>query len=131
MGSRQLAIPETPRSLRRPAAPSAKALHSILVLLGQHRRAPWWHTVVGLRRLRPVLADGSSRQEAIMTLKQRMVAVFILLGGTALAVGLAVGAFRVNAGSENESAQSGGAVGQTPSIAQVGHTAPGLVIPGP
>jgi hypothetical protein len=64
-----------------------------------------------------------------MSLKQRLVAVFILLGGTALAVGLVVGAFTVSAGSEDESAQIGAAVGQTLPNAPAGHTAPGRVIP--
>jgi hypothetical protein len=64
-----------------------------------------------------------------MSLKQRMVAVVILLGGTALAVGLVVGAFRVNATSENESAESGVPGGQGLPAAQVVHAAPGRVIP--
>jgi hypothetical protein len=64
-----------------------------------------------------------------MTLKQRLVAVFMLLGGTALATGLAVGAFRVDAGNEHESAESATAVGQSFSTTHVGHTAPGPEIP--
>jgi hypothetical protein len=54
-----------------------------------------------------------------MSLKQRMVAVFMLVAGSALAAGLLVGAFRVNATSDDESAEGSAAVDQNVSTVLV------------